>query len=463
MIQNWQKHVDQIHQQINAVSDSFCVAKWKQVTIHLQNGQTHSCHHPNTHHIPISEIKHNPTALHNTEFKKQQRKLMLEGQRPSECDYCWRVEDAGERSDRTFKSADHWAYPYINDIANSDWQNNVDPSYVEVSFSNVCNFKCSYCAPHISSQWMEEIQRFGEYPTSSKFNNIHWLAKENKMPIPNKDDNPYVDAFWQWWPTMYRELKTFRITGGEPLMTKNTFKVLDYIIDNPNTNLNLCINTNLCVPDNLIDKFIDSLTIIQNSKKIKSIVLYTSAEAHGAQSEYIRHGMDYNQWLRNLDRILSTVPDIVVTIMSTYNILSLFSYNDFLQDLLDLRRKHKKNYTHRPAVSIDIPYLRDPKHQAAYIMEPDMLKYVTEQISFMEKNRASASNNYTGFNEMEIYKLSRIKTVIEEELIKTDNKDLSRLRRDFVLFVDEHDRRRGTDFLKTFPEFRQTYEKWKKI
>ena len=106
--------------------------------MHLQNGHTHSCHHPKTHLVPLEEIKRNPTALHNSEFKKQQRKLMLEGERPSECDYCWRVEDQGDsHSDRVYKSADSWAKPFIADIASKPWDDNVDPSYVEVSFGNV--------------------------------------------------------------------------------------------------------------------------------------------------------------------------------------------------------------------------------------------------------------------------------------------------------------------------------------
>ena len=70
-------------------------AKWLQVTMHLQNGHTHSSHHPQTHKIPLEELRSNPTALHNTEFKKRQRRMMLNGIRPKECQYCWNVEDLG--------------------------------------------------------------------------------------------------------------------------------------------------------------------------------------------------------------------------------------------------------------------------------------------------------------------------------------------------------------------------------
>ena len=70
----YQAHIANVKTKLDEVSPSFCVAKWKQVTMHLQNGHTHSCHHPATHVVPLDEIKINPTALHNSEFKKHQRK-----------------------------------------------------------------------------------------------------------------------------------------------------------------------------------------------------------------------------------------------------------------------------------------------------------------------------------------------------------------------------------------------------
>lgn len=453
---NLPKHIEQTLTKLNNVSPSFCIAKWKQVTMHLQNGQTHSCHHPNTHTVPIEEISQNPSALHNTEYKKQQRKMMLEGIRPPECEYCWKVEDAGKLSDRAFKSADSWALPYLDDVASKLWNDNVDPSYVEVSFSNVCNFKCSYCAPHISSQWMEEIERFGPYPTSKQFNNIQWLRHEKKMPIPNRENNPYVNAFWAWWPTMYKQLKNFRITGGEPLLSKDTFRVLDYIIENPNPELILSINTNLCVPAELMTKFVEKMKQIQSKGMIKSFVLFTSAEAHGAQSEYIRHGMDYQQWLNNIERVLTEIPAVAISLMSTYNLLSLLSYTDLLADMYRIKVKY---CAVQARISLDIPYLRNPEHQAVYIMEPELMYHVDQQIKFMEDHRESPANGYAGFNKIEIYKLNRIKSVIEEAM--TNPKDLTQLRKDFVIFVDEHDVRRGTNFLQTFPGFRDMYTKWK--
>jgi hypothetical protein len=76
---------------INSVSCSFCTAKWLQTTLMLQNGYNHSCHHPAPHKIPLEEIEADPAALHNSKFKKEQRAMMLKGDRPLECDYCWKI------------------------------------------------------------------------------------------------------------------------------------------------------------------------------------------------------------------------------------------------------------------------------------------------------------------------------------------------------------------------------------
>ena len=61
---------------MNNTSTSFCAAKWYNVSIWLGNGRTASCHHPLAHKIPDQELAKDASALHNTEFKKKQRKMM---------------------------------------------------------------------------------------------------------------------------------------------------------------------------------------------------------------------------------------------------------------------------------------------------------------------------------------------------------------------------------------------------
>ena len=449
-------------QDLDKIGHGFCTAKWSQVTVHLGTGHNHSCHHPRTHFIPIEEIVEDPSALHNTKFKKDIRRQMLNGERPTECDYCWKVEDAGEPlSDRVLKSYEPWSRGYFERFIKAGSDENVDPTYLEVSFSNVCNFKCSYCSPDVSSQWMEEIKQHGPYPTSIRYNNIDWIQQQDKMPIPEREYNPYVEAFWKWWPDLYKNLHTFRITGGEPLLSKHTFRVLDYIIENPNKNLELSINSNFCVPDDIFEKFLSKLEIIQEKKLVKHLVIFTSCEAAGPKAEYIRHGLNYGKWYSNCNLFLERVPNAKLGIMSTYNALSVTSYTDFLKDmwLLNYTHSRKKWYqsiaslvsigdTGRHPLILDIPYLNNPPHQTVGILTSDYIPQIQASIEYMNANKE--------FYKSETQKLERLLKVFEPRILDNNPSKIQH-RKDFVSFVDEHDKRRGTNFLSTFPEMTNFY------
>lgn len=439
---------------LDKIGAGMCLAKWTQSTIHLGVGHTHSCHHPRTHIIPIEEIKKTPSALHNTEYKKLIRKEMLEGQRPNECNYCWNIEDLGDigqYSDRVLKSSETWSIPYYSQIIKDGYEKDFDPKYVEISFSNVCNFKCSYCMPSVSSQWMEEIERYGPYPTSSNYNTLDWARKQNKMPIPVRENNPYIEAFWKWWPDLYQNVHTFRITGGEPLLDKNTYRILDYVIENPNPKLDLCINSNLCVPDELYEKFISKIEIIQKNHLVKNFTLYTSCEAQGSAAEYTRFGLDYKKWLGNCYVYADRVPTPSLGIISTYNAFSVTTFTSFIDDVKKLMDKFQTKLNGR--LQLDIPYLNNPPHQNVKILTDDFIVQIEAQIDHMM---------HLNFEANVIDKLKRTATMMIEGIKFPAVQNVIN-RRDFVAFVDEHDRRRRTNFLETFPEMENFYKFCKKL
>jgi hypothetical protein len=459
-----------IKEELNKVGCGFCLAKWTQVTIHLQLGRTHSCHHPDTHVIPLSELKRNPSALHNTKFKKEKRKEMLEGGRPTECAYCWNVEDnSDQHSDRIFKSAEPWSLPLLDDIKKSDWREDFNPRYVEVAFSNTCNFKCSYCGPSFSSQWVQEIERHGAYPTTTNFNGLDYLKKENRMPFKATEPNPYVDAFWEWWPELYRDLDTFRITGGEPLLSKDTWGVLDYIIEQkePNRNLHLAINSNLGVPDNLIDKLIEKINIIEDQRRVKDFVIFTSVDGWGEHAEYGRHGLVFNKFWDNLNKILTKCPTVTIGIMSTYNALSVLSYDKLISGVYDLKKEYASTQrAWTTPVSLDSSFLRYPLHQTVQVLPHNFSGLVKGHGDLMESyeevfhvglNKEGVSY---GFTQMEIPKIKRI---YDWMISPQDDYRQMINRRDFYRFFNEHDIRRGTNFCKTFPEYEEFYNFCKTI
>jgi len=449
----------QVKNELDSIGHGMCLAKWTQVTMQLQSGHNHSCHHPATHKISEQEIARNPSALHNTRFKKLKRKEMLSGARPAECDYCWNVEDNSDRfSDRIFKSSESWSWEHKEEIFNSDWRDDYNPKYVEVAFSNVCNFKCSYCGPSFSTTWMEEIEEFGGFPTTDNFNDITWMKREDKMPIPQRQHNPYVEAFWKWWPELYRDLHTFRITGGEPLLSKDTWSVLDYIISekNPNRNLKLAINSNLGVPDALIDKLIEKIKRIEDEGRVKELILFTSADTWGQQAEYIRTGLEFNRFWDNINKILLNCPKIVVTFMVTYNALSVFNYDKLIKEIYKLKETYASPYRYwNSATFLDSSYLRYPLHQTVQVLPHQFSEKIMNQAKLATFfSTPSFNSTQIGYSDVEVQKIKRI---YDWMLAPQDSMQQMKNRHNFFKYFSEHDKRRGTDFIKTFPELEEFY------
>lgn len=444
----------QKREKINSVSPSFCTAKWLQTTLYLQNGYNHSCHHPSPHKIPLEEIEKDPSALHNSNFKKSQRALMLNGERPHECDYCWKIEDLDKDyfSDRHYKTADYWAWERFEEIAKSDANDNVYPSYLEVSFSNACNLKCSYCSPEISSKWLEEINQYGPYPIPESNQDIEWYKKVGRYPYKHSDDNPYVEAFWKWFPDALPHLKVFRITGGEPLMSKDTWRVFDYIKNNPQLGLEIAINTNLAVEEKLIDRFVLEINSIKT--KVKKIDIYTSLESVGKQAEYSRYGLDYTYWIKNIKRCLEQT-ECTVSVMTTINILSLPTFSQFVELIMQLRSEYNKTMDIN-RIPMSINYLRWPAHLSVKLLPKEM----RENFS---KNILDISQSWLKYYRKHLY----ARLYLEEwDQIKRfcdyliQDEDFGERRKYFVDFIKEYDRRRGTDFNSVFPEYAHLREEW---
>jgi len=379
---------------------------------------------------------------------------MILGNRPKECEYCWKIEDLGKDyfSDRHYKTADTWAWDRFEEIATSDPGENVYPSYLEVSFSNACNFACAYCSPEISSKWMEDVKQNGPYPTKHGAHHLDYLEKTGKMPYRHSDDNPYVTAFWKWFPDALPYLKVLRITGGEPTMSKDTWKLLDYLIENPRQGLDVAINTNACVENKLIDKLIEKINAL-NSVGVK-VDVYTSLESTGAQAEYVRDGLVYSKWLINVDRLLKETKSSVA-IMTTVNMLSLPSFIDFIMLIMDFRKEYNKTFEiNRIPLSINI--MRWPPHLQCTLLDKE---YRTSIANTIEKVCEQWLKYYTKEKYARIYleEFDQIQRLCD--YLRSTEPAVEH-RADFVRYIHAYDKRRNKNFVEVFPQYIEMLEEW---
>lgn len=438
------------------LGEGLCLAKWKQVSLHLPTGLNNSCYHPPLHRIDADAIKQNPGALHNTEHKKQQRVIMLKNQRPSECQYCWNMEDLGQLSDRHYRSGEPWAAESYDEIRNSTGlEDNVIPSYVEVNFSNVCNLACSYCSPQFSSSWSDDVRRFGAYPTSNSHNSPDYFEGARRN-IPVREENPYVEAFWQWWPELYPHLRHFRMTGGEPILDKNTYKVFEYVLALPKPDLHLNVTSNFSVPEQQFENYLGYVKRLC-STNIEHFMQYVSLDSgNRKQAEYIRDGMDYGRVVGNAYRYLKEVPTRnSLTFIVTMNNLSVVGMKKMLDLILSLREAFSDTYQR---VWFDTPVLRQPEWQSLQLLPESYASRLSELADWMETQLETPERPFKGFKDFEVQRMRRVVDWMREGQ-KLPPSVLNQRKADFFKFFHEHELRRGRGeeerFEAVFPEMQE--------
>ena len=441
-------YIKNVRDRLNNVGPGFCTMKWLHQTLYLHTGDNHSCYHPRPHHIGLHEIEADPSALHNTQWKKEQRKKMLEGGRPDECYYCWNIEDLpGEHiSDRMIHSSSDFSEPLIEKISTMPWDAPINPRYLEVSFGNGCNYRCGYCCPQASTLWMDEIKKHGNYDLTYNQYGIEFLKSGNYYGP--KDENPYVEAFWKWWPSLRNDLHTLRITGGEPLMNPGAMKFFDILEDEPAPQLEISINSNLGVTTEKVDRMYARVKSLLDQKKIRKFSLFTSIDTWGPQAEYMRTGLKCDHWERNMKEAVRQL-DVPVNFMCTFNVLCVTNFRSLLEKIIEWRKELGKD-----KINFDTPYLKEPPHWMINILPPEFTRYMDENLKFIVDNQE-------WFSGVEYEKFKRVTDYMKENPV--DTKKILQGQRDFYVFFTENDRRLGTDLLELFPEYTEFYNYCKEV
>ncbi len=431
-------------QVLNPISNSFCAAKWYNATIWLGSGMTTSCHHPPAHLVDKDKVRANPRLLHNTDQKKDDRRKMLAGERPAGCEYCWKIEDIGRDniSDRVYKSK---IYPIeaLHEARNTPSDQDVNLRTLEIAFDRTCQFACSYCNPAFSTTWVNDIRRNGPYTGLVSDGRNHFThSHDSAQPYRITESNPYIDAFFAWWETdLHRTLQELRITGGEPLMSSHTWRLIDWFRDNRGrSSTRLAINSNLGT-DVDIDRLLASTAGL-------NIEIYTSQEAVGTQAEYIRDGLVYADWQRNVVRLLDA--GITVHCMCTINALCLPSLDQHLEQLV----AWKKIYG-RDRINYTLNILRFPSFQSPLVLSNQLRdQYKQKLVEFMVRHKG-----HSYLHEHEWNHLQRLVDYLD--VVKTPHSEafeLPKLRNDFRQFYAQYDQRRSKDLVSAFPALQQWYQ-----
>ena len=276
-----------------------CVGDWQQSMGNVQDGKLE-------------------TVFNNESFKTMRRN-MLAGEKCSQCTACYRDEDAGNSSFR--KHSNEQFAKYIEDaVKNTNPDGTVDDfklRYLDVRWSNICNFKCRSCGPLYSSSWAQEHGSKKIFTYAGGANNEELY----------RQFEPHFDT-----------IEEFYFAGGEPLLTDKHYDILEYLIEHGRTDVKLRYNTNMSVL-----KYKDK-NVLDMWKQFSNVYIGASLDSWGPRAEYIRHGTEWSVIESNIRKIRTEAPHIHLQTNTVVSILNIKTLTEFIDYMLGSGLVDEKNY-----------------------------------------------------------------------------------------------------------------------
>jgi len=296
---------------------------------------------------PIGFIKDAPLEYHwNSEVMQRIRRQVLIGERPSECEPCFSLEDQGVESLRQrhiagkIPEARINLYPDALTKMQHDFTMPFEIPTMELKLNNLCNLACRMCHPMDSTSWTDwgEVKEFYKAENNIMYAIVEEHGLERKPFLDKFQDNP------EWWASLEKNLPYFRrveFAGGEPLMDPQHYRILDMLAPYGHQ-IEIKYATNL----SMLGK--SNRTIWDYWPKFKSVAVNVSIDGIDKSYEYIRGNASWAELVNNIKQI-QTIPNIsrivgAVTVQVS-NILELDKICEyFLNDLGIVFHTHRVEY-----------------------------------------------------------------------------------------------------------------------
>jgi len=406
-------------------SKTSCLLKWAWSTVYLGQGTSSSCHRTDQAIIPPDNFE----SFHNLPNKIQARQLMLQGQWPQGgCEYCEKIETAGGLSDRQYQLDENNDTDRIPvELFSDPTAVEVVPTILEVYFNNTCNMACLYCGDNFSSKWEEENRRFGIFE--------HGVVKFGYHSEPNPNYSRMLKDFWRYLDEKdrYKHLRYYQILGGEPFFQPEFDTSIEFWETHPNPDLTFNIITNLKVPPQKFQSYIDRFGNMVKAGHLKRLQITGSLDAWGPQEEYVRWGLNLSEWTANFEYLLDK-PWVVMCVNAAITSLTIKTLPELIQ---------KINYwnTQRPEdnlINFSFMSVMTPPQMVPDIFGPGVFEQDFEHILALMPDT----------NAKQLSAKEHMKGIMTQ--IASKQRDDDKIN-DLRVYLTEIDRRRGTDWTKLFP------------
>jgi len=395
-------------------NSSACVLKWGWNTFRMFTGTSSSCHRVASEFVPIERFDN----FHNMPQVLNDRALMRQGQWPvgRGCEYCQDVEKTHGLSDRLYHNQLPDQAPV--DFGDSD---HVIPRISEIYLDNVCDLACVYCIPNFSSRINQELATHGS--------NVVGLSHISK----SVDSDRYFNAYLNWLDQNIHNLSRICIQGGEPMLQKNLWVLLDFLRSKKNTNLEINVNSNLNSSLSTIQQYVESMKQLIKDRSIRRADIQCSLDCWGPQAEFIRHGLDLEQWQQNFEYLISH-KWLKVSIHQVISSLSVKTLGDFQQRINSWKQIN-------PQISQEC-FTVDGKNQVT--LHPEIFGK-----EFFSKTMSHLVDQFACANQQDQVNKDRLIGIVKTQA--SCDVDVPRLKK-LQQTLDQLDQRRKTNWRLLWPE-----------
>lgn len=294
-------------------SDVFCMLPW--VHMHaFPDGRAYPCCLSDYWH-PVGDLRKNTMLeIWNQEKYKKMRVNMLADKPCIECTKCYEREEHGAFSMRNDSNRNYGHL--IKEIAQTKEDGTHEEfkiRYWDIRFSNLCNFRCRSCGPIFSSNWYNDhVKIYNTKPDvlGREMARVEYAAgDEDSMEAQMLEHVPYLEQVY--------------FAGGEPLIMKEHYTLLEKLIDAGKTDIRLQYNTNFS------ELAFKDKHVFEYWKHFKNVSVGASLDGMGKQGELIRKGQDWKQTVENRERMMKEVPHVDFYVSSTVSSMNVLHVLDF--------------------------------------------------------------------------------------------------------------------------------------
>ena len=243
-------------------------------------------------YIPITLDQH-----WNSEHMKSVRRRMMAGETLPECEVC---------NDKLLNTSVYRTYfdhlfghklDQVYQSTNADGYTTMQPVSWDYRFSNLCNFKCRTCGDMLSSAWESEQRQHKMVNWHDSKNN--WMLPDVRKQISKFQDTQIEQEFSD--AVEQHRVEEIYWVGGEPLMYEQHWRYMRRIIElDDGGRVYARYNTNLSrVEYRGVNLYRDILDHVRDWQICASI------DGTGAVGEYIRTGLNYQQFCSNFEQGLA--------------------------------------------------------------------------------------------------------------------------------------------------------------